>query len=172
MEMEDFEAFIKERFDNRHFNLQSFRSKATFIAHNIESLSSPGTIKGKTGKTIPVGVVETDTDHMDTLCSRKWIFQCMEISFSKNSNTDSNLVYPQCNICLQWEHWNQKCPNKIQKCCFRAEEHHMSTCTNKTSKCANCGGSHRSYYKGCPCFKAYVDAWKTDIEMKRNQSNQ
>ncbi|KAL7676511.1 hypothetical protein ACOME3_002764 [Neoechinorhynchus agilis] len=44
----------------------------------------------------------------------------------------------------------------------------MSSCTNKTSKCVNCGGSHRSYYKGCPCLKAYVDAWKKYSEMKRN----
>ncbi|KAL7676748.1 hypothetical protein ACOME3_002997 [Neoechinorhynchus agilis] len=48
----------------------------------------------------------------------------------------------------------------------------MSTCTNKTSECANCGGSHRSYYKGCPRFKAYVDAGKADIEIKRNQSSE
>ncbi|KAL7670138.1 hypothetical protein ACOME3_005076 [Neoechinorhynchus agilis] len=102
--MDDFESFVKGRHDEKKFNIQSFRNKATFIAHNIGSLSSPDTIQDfeikfffksrKTGKAIPVGIVETDMDQMETLCSRKWIFQCMEITFTKNSNTESNLVYP------------------------------------------------------------------------------
>ncbi|KAL7672686.1 hypothetical protein ACOME3_007567 [Neoechinorhynchus agilis] len=182
--MDDFESFVKGRHDENFFNIQSFRNKATFIAHNIGSLSSPDTIQDyekqfhlkfkfffksrKTGKAIPVGIVKTDMDQMETLCFRKWIFQRMEITFTKDSNTDSNLIYPQCNICLQWGYWNQNCPNRTQKCSFCAEDHHMSSCTNKTSKCVNCGGSHRSYYKGCPCLKAYVDAWKKYSEMKRN----
>ncbi|KAL7672699.1 hypothetical protein ACOME3_007580 [Neoechinorhynchus agilis] len=85
-EMDDFESFVKGRHDEKNFNIQSFRNKATFIAHNIGNLSSPDKIQDfekqfhlkfkfffksrKTGKAIPVGIVETDMDQMETLCSR------------------------------------------------------------------------------------------------------
>ena len=67
---------------------------------------------------------------------------------------------PNCSRCLQWGHRAGICPNgETNQRCFRcgASDHLAASCSkaapSSSPKCLNCGGGHKTRYRGCPFYR-------------------
>ena len=68
---------------------------------------------------------------------------------------------PHCSRCMQWGHRARNCHANAIARCYRCGEagHVAASCSDQAPlapKCFNCGGAHKTRYRGCPTHKEAV----------------
>ncbi|KAI0986439.1 hypothetical protein GJ496_002455 [Pomphorhynchus laevis] len=136
------------------------------------NLSSARRIHSNSGRIIPIAFANTTSENALTLSNSKSNpFLGYNLSFE--ILVEDNMIYPHCNVCHQWGHWQSSCSGT--KVCGICGDDDCQALLNSSrcehsAFCINCGGPHPSFSRKCRIFREYRDLFKPKTFQQKSFS--